>query len=884
MERNKKTEILVNPENIALSAQSPSPNLHNMFSLQSSFVGREHELETIEQRFKDPSCHLLTLVGLGGVGKTRIAYEVAAHSTLVFADGRYFVPLAQVSSPDLVANTLAASIGLFLHGHESPRIQLIRYLLRCELLLVLDNFEHLIGEADLITEILREAPDVRLLVTSRERLNVQEEWVLDIDALDYPQDELTDSIDQYPAIQLFLKCARQIKADFQLTASNQSAVIRICRLVEGLPLGIELAASWIRVLSCQAISDEIERNLGFLTSPLRNTSGKHRSMRAVFEQSYNLLTGEQQQVFRYLSVFRGGFMRGATGASLNTLSALMDKSCLRCDPNGRYDLHELLRQYAGEKLIEAGEAERAHDTHCAYYAQFMDSRVDDLRGRRQIEALAEITADFENVRAAWIWAIKHKQTENIENMLEGLWLFCNMRNREQEGASLFRFGTHAFSEEKRFERLWGRLIARGGGEPEIIQMQHDRALQIARHYDDVGEIAFCLQKISDIVGDQVKTKQLLEQSLAYYRHLEDHYGVAETLFKLMSNLMHSNYEGVWDEFIRYGEESLHLRREIGDQVGIAWSTAPVAHGAAREGRFVEAEELWQERIAVGQKLGATSLVAMGHAHLSYQVYFPQGDFVKAQMAAKEGMRIGRDTGFLNAVGFGLTTLGLLASMEENYEQGQILCQQAATSTSVAWVIRMSAWGSAIAACGLGDYQTVKTSFPLALAHLIHMFGSVGILGSLPIATILLAQRGDQIRATELLALAFTHRISTSGWIKKWPLLNRLYLQLEQSLGYEAFTKAWERGKLLDLNDVSAELLQQFPRKSILSTDKINLSERELEVLRLVAEGCSNQDIADRLYVGVSTVKKHINHIYDKLEVKNRTQAVAIARKQQLLTL
>ncbi len=892
---NQEHSNLIEPVSfgtIIPSIQSVSNYAQNIFSQQTDFVGREYELEAIEQHFKNPNCRLLTLTGLGGIGKTRIAYEAATRITPMFAHGSYFVPLAPIVSPNLVAPTLASAIGLYLHGDEPLRTQLINYLSERELLLVLDNFEQLMSDIDLIIEILQAAPQVRLLVTSRERLNLHEEWVIDIYGMRYPQTESDSSIEKYSAIQFFVECARRVKMDFELTETNKASVIRICRLVEGVPLGIELAASWVRVLSCQAIGDEIARSLDFLTSSLRNVPEKHGSMRAVFDQSYKLLTLEQQQVFKKLSVFRGGFRREATQAvaeaSLTTLVTLVDKSLLHTSGEDVYIMHELLRQYAEEKLNASGDMEVTQSAHSAYYAAFISSRVKDLKGRRQIESLAEIKADFENVRTGWTWAAAHRQAQNIDNMLEGLWLFCNIRNREQESSTLFQMAEQAFSTGSQFERLRVRLLARSKG---TEQKQLEQVLQIARLYNDNVEIALCLQQLSDIFreqGDQAKADQLLEQSLDHYRRSGDRYGEADTLFRIMSSLMHLSYDGILDDFKRYGEESLRLRREIGDQVGIAWSIAPVAHSLARDGHFAPAEGLWWERIRLGQEVGAPSLIALGYAHISYQIYFPQGDFVRARMTAEEGIKIGTETNILSSVGFGLMTLGLIASMEENYQEAEQLCQQATATTSLAWVVGMAAWGSTIAACGLEDYQTVNKFFSIAFDYRLHMFARVGIVGCLPIAAILLLQKGDQVRAVELLALAFTHPVRASGWMEKWPLLARLRLQLEQKLGDKEYAAAWERGMRLDVDEVAAELMQQFPKKQLLSTGKtapssmISLSERELEVLQLVAKGSSNQEIADQLVIGVSTVKKHINHIYDKLDAKNRTQAVAIARERQLL--
>jgi predicted ATPase/DNA-binding CsgD family transcriptional regulator len=822
----------------------------------------------------------LTLVGPGGIGKTRLALEAAQRISMF--TGVQVVYLQALTSPEFIIPTIAETLGLHFYSGSEPHQQLLDYLGKASMLLVLDNFEHLLDGTELLTDILEAAPDVWLLVTSRERLNLREEWVLDVGGLPYPSGETDTPIKEFDAIQLFMQHARKAKADFALTDNLKPTITRICRLLGGMPLGIELAASWVRALPCEAIATEIERSLDILETSARNTLPRHRNMRAAFQPTWERLTEEERRIFIQLSVFRGGFTHDAAervaGASLRTLTALVDKSLIRVDANGRYDLHELLRQYGEEKLNTSGDMQPVSLIHSTYYAEFINSRINDLKGLRQIEALIEIAADFENVRVAWNWAVEHQGAQNIEKMVEGLRLFCDIRNRQEDGFRLFRLAEQAFSHASHFERLWGRLLARVNDSPQKLQNELEQALQIAKHYDDRAEIALCLYRLAEIAEDRVQSEDLLKQSLNYYRELGDRYEEADVLFKLMSNLMHSNYVGVWNDFKKYGYESLRLRREIGDQVGIAWSIAPIAHGATAEGRFAESEQLWQERIALGQKVGATGLVALGYAHISYSVYFNQGNFIKADACAREAIRIGTKINFSNPIGFGLTTLGLIASIEEDYPKAKTLCQQAAASTSFTWIIGLAAWGSALAACGLGDYQAVSEFLPDAIKHLIYIFGYVGTVDCLPIAAILLAQEGEPIRAVELLALAYSHPALTGGWIEKWSLLTRICTQLEETLGNRVYAAAWERGMRLDLDEVATELMHQTPIKPVYSV----LSERELEVLRLVANGCSNQEIADRLYIGVSTVKKHINHIYDKLDAKNRTQAVAVARQQHLL--
>lgn len=893
--KSTKPDPLENAAPLLQQSAHSVPTMISRILQQTGFIGRAHELETIEEHLRNPECRLLTLTGLGGVGKTRLAIEAAQRQQTIYAHGVQIVFFQSLSSPDIMVSSIASAIGFQFYIHADSKQQLLDYFRDKSMLLVMDNLEHLLEGVSLLSEILSTSPHIRILATSRERLNLLEEWVFEVRGLSYPSSEAEPEIETYDALKLFLECARRTQIGFTLTSKQKPAAIRICRLVGGMPLGIELAAAWVRALPCEAIANEIEKSLDILESPTRNVEPRHRTMRAAFEPTWARLSDEERHVFKRLSVFRGGFTREAAehvaGASLQTLSALFSKSCLRHDLEGRFDLHELLRQYAEEKLKASGETESARTRHCAYYAEFMNNRLPDVKGRRQIEALAEITVEFQNVQAAWMWASEHRHVHTIESMLESLWHFCEIRNHEHENKTLFRFAERAFSDESLFERLRGRLLARMWEELETQEYQLNHALQIARRYDDLAEIAFCTMRLSDVANeryDHVRAKQLLEQSLEAFSRLGDRYGIAETLFKLMTILMYFDYEGMFDDFIRYGKESLRLRQEIGDHVGTAWALAPVAHGETRAGRFAEAERLWWERIRLGQRVGIRSLVALGYAHISYSVYFPLGDFANARMTAEEAIKLGREIGFSNPIKFGQVTLGLLASMEERYQEAETLCKEAASNIPLKWIISTAAWGSVIAACGLEDEQALDEYFPVVLKFHLHMMNQVGLVLCLPIAAILFARRGDEEYAVELLALAATHPVRASGWMEKWPLLTRLRIELEERLGSEVYTIAWIRGTQLNADEVKVELLQQFqekqldPRNSKTLSSFGALSEREMEVLRLVAEGNSNQEIANRLYIGVSTVKKHINHIYDKLDAKNRTQAVAAARERHIL--
>lgn len=393
------------------------------------FIGRDDELRDISALIHNPLCRLLTLVGPGGIGKTRLALEIASSQHGLFPDGVHITYLQATPSADLLVTAVAESLDFRFQPDGDPQSQLIHYLRHQSALLVLDNFEHLAEGAAFVSDILAAATAVKMLVTSRERLSLQEEWVYEVRGLDYPAHEGEPDIEGYGAVQLFVHSARRVSPHFRLTKLYKPPVARICRLVGGMPLGIELASAWTRALPCEEIAREIERSLDVLETSARNVPPRHRNMRAVFGPTWQRLSAEEQHVFMKLSVFRGGFTREAAeavaGATMRTLLSLVDKSLLRLDGNGRYTLHELLRQYGEEQLHNSPpEQEQTLDLHRTCYMALL-ARCEQMivfRGQSK-EALKIMKNELENMRLAWQRAVWQGQFAEIAHGAEGLWTF-----------------------------------------------------------------------------------------------------------------------------------------------------------------------------------------------------------------------------------------------------------------------------------------------------------------------------------------------------------------------------------------------------------------------------------------------------------------------------
>jgi predicted ATPase/class 3 adenylate cyclase len=431
------------------------PALKTVDMLQSSlptqvtaFVGREEELGQIEDMLADPDCRLVTLVGIGGSGKTRLVIQ-AAGQCHQYAQAVRFVPLETVTSLDGMISAIAQALllkfqvpdGLVL-SPNAARDQLFHHLAERRLLLVLDNFEPLMDQADFLADLLRECKSIKLLVTSRERLNLPGEWVLELLGLPFPDSGQADQAAEFPAVQLFIRSAQR-SAQFNPSPEDWPAVARICQLVEGIPLGIEMAATWVKLLSCAEIVEEMERDLDALSASWRGMPERHRTLRAVFEYSWQLLTPQDQDAFVRLSIFSGGFNRQAAlqaaGVPLNLLAVLVDKSLLRRMPDVRFEIHPVLRQYAHEKLASNPSLySETRTQHALYFISWMYREGTRLKGSAQVEALASLRLERNNVLSALHWLVQQRGYDLLKHALPILALFFTMNDQRVHTAELNR--------------------------------------------------------------------------------------------------------------------------------------------------------------------------------------------------------------------------------------------------------------------------------------------------------------------------------------------------------------------------------------------------------------------------------------------------------------
>lgn len=596
------------------------PPRHNLPYQSTPFVGRNAELNAINSQIKEPTCRLLSLIGVGGIGKTRLAIQTASGQLQYFNDGVYFVSLASISSSQFLVSSIGEALGISFYKQEDPKNQLLKALSQRALLLVMDNFEHLLDGANLLSEILAYAPRVKILVTSRERLNLQEEWLFQVEGMQFltpsEADRLAsnhESIEDVDAIQLFARQARRIQPSFSLTQREErDAVIRICQLMEGMPLGIELAATWLRAIPAGQIAERIAHDFDFLATSTRNVPERHRSIRTLFENSWNLLQPEEQQVLMKLSVFRGGFdleaAQQVAGAFIAVLVRLIDKSLVRPERAGHYDMHELLRQYAYDKLLACDGAKTGHDAHFNYFLKLAQRVQPLLEQSEQGIWLQQLDREHDNFRAALQWAMDSGAIEQGLRLGAALGLFWFIQGYLLEGRSYL---TALLSMNQstntpitaRAEALnTAGMLARYQGDYGQAFTLTNESLQIYRQLEDKQGLANSLANLGFVSlyhNHMEMARSLYEESLSLNRQLLNSQGIADTLSHLA---LVAFYEGDSAKARVMDEESLALWQQLGDQQGIAWALHRLGNVMLSQGNEAEAHQLFDRSLTLSHDL------------------------------------------------------------------------------------------------------------------------------------------------------------------------------------------------------------------------------------------------------------------------------------------
>jgi predicted ATPase/DNA-binding CsgD family transcriptional regulator len=579
------------------------------------FVGRKGELAEINRRLAET--RLLTLIGPGGIGKTRLALKAAEGVAGDFVDGCYFVSLVPIHSVDLIIQTIAEGVRFPLATHEDPQHQLIRYLRGKQILLVIDSFEHLLDGAGFISEIVKAAPGVKVMATSRERLNLQSETMLVVGGMDLP--EQTDEYDprNFDAIRLFVQSANKVRPGYDPSPAELARIAGICRIVQGMPLAIELAAAWLHILSVEEIHQELEKGIEILSTDTRDAPERHRSIHSVFDHSWMMLDESEQDIFMHLSVFQGGFTRHAaqnvTGASLQNLTGFVNKSFFSLNPDsGRLEIHEMLRQYTQEKLEKDPDGNiSAQENHAAYYAEFMEQKWAEIKDERQIQAIAEIEAEIKNVRLACRYYLNQKKAFQLRKFIQSFREFCWIRGWNQSGMELFAevvagldglddeesVVTHALAMAYQgYFMSWLGLSDEGfelaKGSVRILN-QLDRPEALVFAYESLALNAYYL----NLFPEEMAGKNKL---LTLAKYLDDKWLMALAFFELsMVAIRNDNYL----DADRLAKSSLDFFQEIGNSIRSTLSLLPIGHAAMARGEYEVADDCYRRILQISRDTG-----------------------------------------------------------------------------------------------------------------------------------------------------------------------------------------------------------------------------------------------------------------------------------------
>jgi predicted ATPase/transcriptional regulator with XRE-family HTH domain len=619
-------------------------------------VGRERDIAAVTRLLQQDDVRLLTLTGPGGVGKTRLALQVAAGVANLGAADVYFVPLAPVDDPTLVATTIARALGLREAPGRTQTESLMAFLRERPAVLLLDNFEHLLPAAALVADLLAACPQLTAVVTSRAVLRVQAEHeyaVMPLQAPDTARLPPVEALARMPAVGLFIQRARAVRPDFDIDSRNARAVAEICARLDGLPLAIELAAARVKLLPPGALLAQLARTqdggpLRILAGGARDLPARLQTMRNAIAWSYDLLRPEEQALFRQLAVFVGGCSVEAADAvcqvdggpePLDELAVLVDHSLLLSEeqPDGavRLMMLETVRQYGLERLAMGGESEAMRRRHATYYLQLAEETQPEHSGSQQAAWMARLDRDYNNLRAALDWAYERDETEMGLRLAGGLWDYWIARGYLNEG------------------RGWldGMLRKdRSQGEPRATAAVRAKAL------NGVGLMAWHQ-------GDIARAATAGDESVALYRSTGDKRGQSRALnVPGMVALHHGHFERAITIF----EESLALARELGDAARAGLALNNLADVFLRQRDCGHAAELWEESLVLFRAVGIPTLIATALHGLS-EVRYRQGEYGRAMAALQECLVCYRDIGFRLNAADSLDVLALVARGRDRME-------------------------------------------------------------------------------------------------------------------------------------------------------------------------------------------------------------------------
>lgn len=656
-------------------------------------VGREKIQTEVVELLSRSETNLITILGSGGIGKTHLAVDVAQSVSKLFRDGTYFVDFTDVKDAQVIPTSIATALKFQFFGAEDPISQLADYLQKKEVLLILDNFEQLTAGSDFLLTLLKRAPQLKFILTSRARLNLRDEWSINLDGLDTEAKIETDQLDnrgktkvtEAAAYRLFVQKARKIRSDFAPTKADREAIYQICRLVDGSPLAIELAAGWVSMLMPQEILEEMTAGMDFLETNLRDVPERHRSIRSISENSWKLLNDDERDALARLSVFRGGYRREAirqvVGASLLTLNSLIDKSLLRRSPeSGLYSMQEMLRWFAAQKLQEQPEVERdATGGHARYYLERLHQLTPELIGGGQLEALSSIERRLPNIQIAVHNAVEAQELELVEYWIDSMFNFYMMRGRQREGGEAIRQVTFGVTRSLPSPNhiLQVKLMSRLGaysrfiGELDSAQALLTESLKLARELELTEEVAFGLYQLGATRPRLSNALGMWEEAFEIAEKAKNSVLLAETANWLAFNCFET---GNINEAIKWLERGLAERRKLGDKYGLAIILTNLGFVHMQIGDFGKSKRFLREALEINKKLRNYYGIAAAYNNLSY-IALHTNELNAAHTAATQACRYFDKVGNKRGKGEALGNLIDIALKEHDLDAAEQMCHE-----------------------------------------------------------------------------------------------------------------------------------------------------------------------------------------------------------------
>ena len=641
--------------------------------LIGEFVGRQEELDQLSQMISDPAIRLITLLGMGGIGKTSLALQAAHEQSGVFRNGVYFVSLAGVESRAALLQALADAINFLFYGREEAETQLINYLAEKEMLLVVDNFEQITAEAGFLSDLLLSAPRLKVLVTSRLPLNLRMEFVISVQGLDYPHpakgkaEPQADWLTQYDSMRLFDQAARRISGR-PLTAEDVLPVARVCQLLDGMPLGIELSAAWTRTHTCEQIADRLESDISFLQHTMHDVDRRHHSLRAVFEHSWQLLNPELQHTLASLSVFQSQFTPEAAeavcGCGIIHLHQLVQNCLIQSiDNENFYAIHKTFNQFCSEKLAADPVLQQAaRMRHAEYYGWLTAKQLPALKSTEQKSALQLLAQEAINIHSAWVYLIGAGDWRAILDMVEPLYHFFNIRSRFSDGIAMFGQALEGIREDPEAALLRARIQAYLGAlylrirDRKTAAVLLEESLAFLRTVAPSADLAFCLVSLSGLENSRKNMEQAqryAEEALSIYTQIGDMWGQSYAEYMLGFNL---NIQVIAEQARLHLEKSIALSRQCGDNRRLIAPLNLLADLFLSAGKAEEASLLYKEALTISQDLEDRFNMAILMNNIG-SIYHLRREYEKEMEVYRQCLEICQDIGDLNGVVYALNNLG-----------------------------------------------------------------------------------------------------------------------------------------------------------------------------------------------------------------------------------